>query len=105
LKRIATLILVSSAFFGLPAFACEPHWITGIYDGGEIIQLENNTLWKTFDLCLPEAATWEAGDNVEVCDDKKMRNMDKEPGDHEWVLVKQLSPSVQTRESNCDPGK
>lgn len=88
---LAAFVLL--VFNSLPALSCEPHWIAGIYDRGELLQLEDSSLWKVAPICTFQCHTWEVGENVVLCDgETRMRNVDRDKDKQEWIKVTRLNP-------------
>lgn len=95
MKRLIQSVLMSMVLLAVAgvSYACEPHWIAGIYDRGEMLQLEDNSLWKVAPICTFQCHTWEVGENVVVCDkETRMRNVDRDEKNQEWVKVTRITP-------------
>ena len=105
-KKILKIMLTLSISLSCisQAHACDPHWITAIYDCGEIIQLEDSSLWKVHSVSLIETKDWEAGENIVICDEEsKMRNEDRDSEEIIWAHVKRMTQPIPQNPS-CDDG-
>ncbi len=88
------------------AFACKPHWIKGLYEDKQVVQLDDDTLWQVKDICSAHVkhVQWEQGTNVLLCheDQKvlKLKNIDVPEKEQEWVFVQPIS-SVESAPDSC----
>ncbi len=75
-----SILLVGLMGFTVLAEACEPHWIKSIYDCGEVIQLDDMSLWRVHGVDLGQSKNWKPGENVLLCEDehmKRIKNIDR----------------------------
>ncbi|MGE3330289.1 MAG: hypothetical protein AB7J37_05035 [Candidatus Melainabacteria bacterium] len=94
------------AGFVLPVLAedCEEHWVSGISDCGQIVQLDNRTSWRVHSMDTAHAAKWHLGDSVQLC--RKvgtMKNLDLEASRQIEVHVKPTSWFSQLNDSDVCP--
>lgn len=58
---------------------CESgHWIESVSDGGEIIKLEDGSIWQVDALDIIDSALWLPTSEIVVCDDKLINTDDNE---------------------------
>ncbi len=73
---VAAVLLIASC---LPAFSCESgHWVQETLADGQIIKLEDGTIWKVASFDALSSSLWLATDEVVVCDDKLIHVEDGE---------------------------
>jgi hypothetical protein len=87
-RLIQTLcaILLFGAVASVPARACEDgHWIEEVLADGQILKLEDGTLWKVDPVDTITSSLWLPVSDVIVCDDKIV-NVD----DGETVQVRRI---------------
>jgi hypothetical protein len=102
-KRLVCMLtlLTAACSVSLSAYACEPHWISGISDCGQLIQLENHQAWKVHDMDTANVLKWRLGEHVVVCKDgAKMKNTDKKVEDQRWIKVQQVSWGKRPKNTN-----
>jgi len=81
-KLLIYILLTVSAYSN-----CESgHWIDNVMSNGEIIKLEDGSLWKVNSSDTYNSAIWIAIDNIVICDDNKLINTD----DNTAVSVNQI---------------
>ncbi len=76
--------------------ACEPHWIKHVYDCGEVIQLDDMSLWQVHGVDTGQTKGWKSGENVMFCGEqstKRMRNVDKAENEQHWIHVESITPA------------
>ena len=81
--KIRKVLLVAAfllAVFATPAIAdCEGgHWIQSISPGGEIVILDDGSIWKVEATDMIDSALWLPTTNIVVCDDKLINTDDNE---------------------------
>jgi hypothetical protein len=71
LSRSLFAIALLSAVAAAPASACEDgHWIEEVLADGQILKLEDGSLWKVDPTDTPTSSLWLPISDVIVCDDK-----------------------------------
>jgi hypothetical protein len=96
-----SITVAASCSVYLSAYGCEPHWISGISDCGQLIQLENHQSWQVHQMDIQEVLKWKLGEHVDICDGgTKMKNMDRRIEDQRWIKVKQLSWGKRSKNTN-----
>ena len=72
--RILLIVALCTSFgavTGTPAIACEDgHWITEVLADGQILKLEDDSLWKVEPVDAVTSSLWLPVSDVIVCDDK-----------------------------------
>jgi hypothetical protein len=65
------VLALMGAVAGSPAHACEDgHWLQEVLADGQILKLEDGTLWKVDPTDTPTSSLWLPPSDVLVCDDK-----------------------------------
>ena len=84
--EIVALCASLGAVAAAPASACEDgHWIDEVLADGQILKLEDGSLWKVGPIDTPTSSLWLPVSDVIVCDDKIV-NVD----DGETVQVRRI---------------
>lgn len=64
-------VAVIGAIATMPACACDDgHWIQEVLADGQILKLEDGSMWKVDPTDTPTSSLWLAVSNVIVCDDE-----------------------------------
>lgn len=83
---VALTTFIAASSLTASAFSCEQRWITALYDCGEVVQLDDNSIWLLQDFDQHRTIGWRIGDQVDVCNDTKViRNADRKS---DWLKVK-----------------
>ena len=81
---------VLMAMTSYPFADCEQgHYIQEVMGNGKVIQLENDSLWQVSVVDTVNSMLWLPAENVVICSDGKMINIDEDSGN--TVHVKLLS--------------
>jgi hypothetical protein len=60
-----------------PSTGCHSgHWVTEVLSGGEIVQLEDGSVWEIDDIGRIDTTLWLPTEDVFVCDDGHLMNAD-----------------------------
>lgn len=87
------LTLSAIGLLNSSAWSCEQRWITALYDCGEVVQLDDNSLWLIQDFDQHRTMGWRIGDQVDVCNDTRViRNADHKS---DWLKVKNTVNYIQ----------
>jgi hypothetical protein len=82
MNRLGAILAVALALaaFAAPAFAaCEGgHWIKSVSSDGEIVVLEDGSIWQVDSLDTIDSALWLPTTNIVACDDKLINTDDDE---------------------------
>lgn len=70
------------------SWACEQRWITALYDCGEVVQLDDNSIWILQNFDQHKTLSWRIGDQVDVCSESKVIRNTEKNRTHEWLKVK-----------------
>ena len=66
-----------------PARSCDDGYaIEAVLDDGNVIKLDDGSLWKVDSFDISTASLWTASDDVLVCNDGKIINVDDEETVH-----------------------
>jgi hypothetical protein len=69
--RMICAIVLFAAASATPASACEDgHWINEVLGNGQILKLEDGSLWKVEPVDTVTSSLWLPVSDVIVCDDK-----------------------------------
>jgi hypothetical protein len=73
-------VALALAAFSIPAFAdCEDgHWIKSVSSDGEIVLLEDGSVWQVDSADAIDSALWLPTTNIVACDDKLINTDDGE---------------------------
>ena len=70
-SRMICAVVLLGAASATPAIACEDgHWINEVLADGQILKLEDDSLWKVEPIDAVTSSLWLPVSDVIVCDDK-----------------------------------
>jgi hypothetical protein len=80
---VAALLVLAVVSFPIHAsasrVACETgHWIDSVTDDGEIIKLEDGSVWEVAASDAVTSMTWVPSDNIIICNDQLINSDDNE---------------------------
>lgn len=80
MNRHGTVLAIAIAVFTAPSFAdCEDgHWIRSVSSDGEIVVLEDGSVWQVDAADAIDSSLWLPMTNIVACDDKLINTDDGE---------------------------
>ena len=79
MKNTVISLFAVAAFLPAMATACETgHWIKSVSNGGEIVILEDNSVWQIDPIDRVDVALWLPVTDIAVCDGELINTEDGE---------------------------